>query len=246
MTKPKARGGVRVGQGSPDHALTLAFLPAGGLITVLMTTVFSFAFHLGVALPLIALGIWAALILAVGLLSRQFRLSDAAGTRLSLAHIGLVCLLAAVAAAPPADFLPLMLWSFAAFAAVAAGIIAVEEWITEKIDAAGPFSRALAREAKALLILSVAVLLWRSGRVGGWVIAAGAVPYLVLIISIALPQLRQKSRASWRPYLGVATLAALIAALVPDLPLPIASGLGALAVILVLAVAAADIGAAKT
>jgi hypothetical protein len=237
---------VRVGQGSPDNALTLAYLPLGLLIAILLASLFSFAFGLGFAPPLIGLGLWAFMIIAVGLLTRQTRLSDAAGTRLTLAHMGLVCLLGGVAAAPPADFPPLMLWSLAAIAAAAAGIIAVEQWITEKIDAAGPFSRQLAREANALLVLSVAILLWRSGEVGGWVIAAGAVHYAVLIVSLARPVLRLDSPVAWRPYVRVAAAAALAAALLPDVPPILTSGLAAIAFILVLAGAAADIGRATS
>jgi hypothetical protein len=246
MTKPKARGGVRVGQGSPDHGLTLAYLPLGAFVAILLAGLFSFAFKLGFAPPLIGLGLWAALIAVVGLLTRQTQLTDAAGTRLTLTHMGLVCLLGGVAAAPPAEFPPLMLWSLAAIAAAAAGIIAVEDWITEKIDAAGPFSRVLARQANGLLILSVALLLWRSGKVGGWVAAAGAIHYAVLLVSLYRPAIRQASPAVWRPYVHFATAAALIAALAPAVPPVIAGGLGALALVLALAGAAADISTAKS
>ncbi len=246
MTKSKAKGGVRVGQGSPDHALTLAYLPLGLLIIILLAGLFSFAFRLGFAPPFVGLGLWAALIVAVGLLTRQTRLTDAAGTRLTLAHMGLVCLLGGVAAAPPAEFPPLMLWSLAAIAAAAAALISVEQWIAEKIGAAGPLSRALAREANGLLVLSIAVLLWHSGTVGAWVIAAGAVHYVVLIGSLAMPGLRQGSMVAWRPYTRFATVAVLAAALVPTVPPILASVLGAFAFLLALAGTAADISAAKS
>ena len=246
MTKPKSRGGVRVGQGSPDHALTLAYLPLGLLIIILLAGLFSFAFRLGFAPALIAVGVWAALIAAVGLLTRQTRLSDAAGTRLTLAHMGLVCLLGGVASAPPTNFPPLMQWSLAAVAAAAAAIVLVEQWITEKIDAGGPFSRAMAREANGLLTLSIAVLLWRSGTVGAWVIAAGAVHYAALIASLAMPALRKDSGVAWRPYTRFAIVALLAAALVPLVPPILANVLGTVAFLLALAGTAADISAAKS
>lgn len=246
MIKAKARGGVRVGQGSPDHALTLAYLPLGLFIAILLASLFSVAFSLGLAPPVISLGIWIALIVAVALLTRQGRLSAAAGTRLTLAHMGLVSLLAGVAAAPPAEFPALMLWSLTAIAAGAACIIAIEQWITKKIEAAGPFSLALAREANGLLVLSVAVLLWHSGRVGGWVIAVGAVHYAVLIASLAMPVLRRGATADWRPYARFATVVILTLALIPDIPPLGTSGLGALALILALAGAIADFRAASS
>lgn len=237
---------MRVGKGSPGDALTLAYLPLGVLITILLAVLFAFAFHLGFTPPLISLGLLAILIVAVGIATGQLSASAAAGTRLTLAHMGLVCLLGGVAAAPPAEFPPLMLWSLAAIAAAAAGILVVEAWITEKIDAAGPLSRRLGREANGLLVLSLAVLLWRSGKVDGWVVAAGAIHYASLIFSLVLPALRRDSAAAWRPYLRIAMAAALIVALAPMVPPVIATGLGAAALGLALAGAAADISAARS
>jgi len=246
MTKPKSRGGVRVGQGSPDHALTLAYLPLGLLIAIVLASLYSFAFHLGFIPPLISLVLLVVLIAAVGLVTRQFSPSAAAGTRLTLAHMGLVCLLGGIAAASPTKFPPLMLWSLTAIAAAAAGIILVEAWITEKIDAAGPFSRRLGREANGLLVLSVAVLLWRSGKVDGWVVAAGAVHYVALALSFALPAQRQDAPVTWRPYARVAMVAALILALAPVVPPIVATGLGAIALVLALAGVTADISATRS
>ena len=233
---------MRVGKGSPDDALTLAYLPLGVLIAILLAGLFSFAFQLGFAPTLISLGLLAVLVGAVSVLTKQTRASAAAGTRLTLAHISLVCLLGGVAAAPPGAFPTLMLWSLAAIAAAAACIIVVEAWITEKIDAAGPFSRRLGREANGLLALSVAVLLWRSGRVDAWVIAAGFIHYAMLVLSLALPTLRQNSPMVWRPYAHFAMLAALIGALLPVIPPTVATGLGMVAMVLALAGARADIG----
>lgn len=234
---------MRVGKGSPGDALTLAYLPLGVLITILLAGLFSFAFHLGFTSPLISLGLLAVLVVAVGLLTGQLSASAPAGTRLTLAHMGLVCLLGGVAAAPPIEFPVLMLWSLVAIAMAAAGIIVIEAWITEKIGAGGPFSRRLGQEANALLILSIAVLLWRSGKVDGWVVAAGAIHYASLILSLVLPALRRDSAAAWRPYLRIAMATALIVALAPMVPPVVATGLGAAALGLALAGAAADISA---
>lgn len=246
MTKPETRGGVRVGQGSPDHALTLAYLPLGVFIAVVLASLFSLAFQLGFAAPVFSLVLLGVLICAVGILTRQFSASSPAGTRMTLGHMGLVCLLGGVAIAPPAEFPMVMLWSLAAIATAATGILMVEAWITEKIDAAGPFSRRLGQEANGLLVLSVALLLWRSGKVDSWVIATGAVHYVILIMSLALPALRQVSPGAWRPYARFASTAALILALLPVVPSIFATGLGAAALGLVLAGAVADISAARS
>ncbi|MFT5181664.1 MAG: hypothetical protein ACI8S3_001549, partial [Alphaproteobacteria bacterium] len=134
---------MRIGQGSPDDALTVAYLPLGVFIAISLASLFSLAFQLGFVPPLISLGLLAVLIVSVGVATRQFSASAAAGTRLTLAHMGLVCLLGGVAVATPAAFPPLMLWALTAMAAVAAGTLVVEAWITEKFDAAGPFRRRL-------------------------------------------------------------------------------------------------------
>jgi hypothetical protein len=238
------RNEMKIGHGSPDNALTLAYMPLGVFIAALLAGLFSFAFQLGFTPPLISLGLLALLIVAVGVLTGQLSASAAAGTRLTLAHMGLVCLLGGVAAAPPAEFPPLMLWSLTAIAAAATGILVVEAWITEKIDAAGPFSRQLGREAYGLLVLSVAVLLWRSGKVDSWVVVAGAIHYVGLLLSLVMPLLRQESPAVWRPYIRIAMTAALIVALAPIAPPIAATVLGAAALGLALAGAAADISTA--
>lgn len=245
MTNSKSKGGVRVGQGSPDHALTLAYLPLGAFIAMALSSLFSVAFRLGFAPPLISLVLWAILITAVAIATRQFSASAAAGTRMTLGHMGLVCLLGGIALAPPAEFSALMLWSLAAIAAAAAGILAVEAWLTEKIDAAGPFSRHLGQQANGLLILSVALLLWRSGRVDAWVIATGAVHYVLLILSLAVPALRQQSSLAWRPYARFALGIAMAAALVPALPPVLVTAVAVLALGLALAGAAADFATAN-
>ena len=231
MNKPKPKQRLGVGQGAPAEALTVAFLPLGLLIAVALAGLFAATFRLGAVPPLISVALWVALIGASAVTTGQLRASAAAGTRLTLAHLGLVCLLGGVAAAPPADFEPLMFWSLAAVAGAATAILAVEVWIAEKIGAAGPFSRRLASEAHALLILATAVLLWRSGKAGGWVVAAGAVHYAVLAASLALPALPPSNFLAQPPVLRLAAPLLLAAALAPAVPPLGAAGLGVAAII---------------
>jgi hypothetical protein len=237
---------MKIGHRPPSDALTLVYLPVWVVIVLALSSLFSLAFHLGFIPTFISLGLLTTLIVAVGVSTRQLSASAPAGTRLTLAHMGLVCLLGGVAAAPPPEFPPLMLWTLAALAATAAGVLMVEDWITEKIDAASPFSRRLGQQAYGLLVLSVAVLLWRSGKVDIWVIAIGAVHYILLILSLVLPALRRGSAAAWRPHARFALGVALAAALAPIVPPILVTTLAAVALGLALAVAAADISAARS
>lgn len=236
---------LKVGVGPPEHALTLVYLPVWIVITLSLSGLYSFAFRLGFTPTYVSLGLMAALIVVVGGATRQLSASAPAGTRLTIGHMALVCLLGGVAAASPAEFPELMLWSLAALAGAAAFILMTEAWLTEKIDAGGPFSRHLDRQVNGLFILSVAVLLWRSGRVDGWVITVGAIHYILLIASFAVPALRHESAVIWRPYARFALGVTLSAALAPIVPSILASGLSILALGLALAIAAADIDLIK-
>jgi len=224
-----------VGQGAPDHALTLAYLPLALLVTCLLAGLFAFAFRLGFTPFLISLGLFAALIGGVALTTGQWRTSTAAGTRMTIGHVGLVCLVGGVALALPDAVPELMAWSLASAGAVAGAIIGVENWLTEKIAAAGPFSRRLAREAHGLLVLALALLLWRSGRVEAWVLAAGAIHYLVMVISFAGATRPEPLRCPPWPLVDFAVIIALAGALVPMVPPLYAGALCGLATILAIA-----------
>lgn len=176
------------------------------------------------------------LVLTVAALTRQFTLSAAAGTRLTLAHISLASVLAGLALVPPADFPPLMRLSLAAMALATAGIVATEAWLSAKIGAAGPFSRRMGEEVLGMLILSLAVMTWRSGAAGPWVVAVGALHYLRAAAAAGIyPALRPREHAPWRPWLIAGVVLALAAALLPDLPPNAATGLSAVALVLAIA-----------
>lgn len=236
---------MRNGEETPGDALTLAYLSVSAVVAAVLAALFSFGFQLGFRPLVISPGLLVVLVITVALVTGQFKATAAAGTRLTLAYMALVCLLAGIAATGPTAFPDLMLWSLAAFAGTAAGAISVEDWITGKIDADGPFSRRLSQEAHGLLILSVTVLLWQSSRVDGWILAVGGLHYVRLVLSWFFPALRQSSAVPWRPYLRFALVIALAAALVPAVPMSLAIALGALALGFGLTVVAADIDTAR-
>lgn len=234
---------VRVGQGAPDHALTMAYLPLSALVTLLIAGLFSFAFVLGLAPPVISLVVLAGLIGAVAVTSGQRSLGDIAGTRITLAHISLVSLLAGVALAPPDNFLPLMQWSLAAMGAATVAIVGLDVWLCGKVGAANEFSRALARQVLGVLIVSLALILWRGEIVGVWVIAVALVHYLGPLSAKFSRTSWSPSTAIWRPYVTAGVILFLAAALVPDLPSDAGSGLAGIALALALIATFVDIKA---
>lgn len=241
-----SRHGTGIGQGAPEPALTLAHLPIAVVMTAVLAGLYAAAFRLGLAAPLISLALLAVLVGASALATRQRRLSTIAGTRLILAALMLVCLLAGVAAASPDSFPELMQWSLAAMIAAAGAIIAVENWITEKIGATGPFSRRLARETGGLLYLAAALLLWHSGKVGAWIIVAGAAHYLILVASLVWPALRGGAPDARQTLIGFAAVVALAIALVPWATPLQATALGVIALMLVVARTAVEVRTACT
>ncbi len=245
MTEPR-NGGIGTSQDSANRGLTVVYLPVALAITLVISGLFSFAFNLGFTPLQVTLGLFIVLVAGTAALTGQFRWSTQVGTRLLLAHMSLVCLLGGVAAAPPGEFPELMLWSLAAMAAAAACTIFIEVWIAEKIDAAGPFSRRLNREAAGVLILALTLLLWRGGKVDGWVIAAGAIHYARLILLLLLPALDRVAALNWQPYLRFAAIIVLAAALTPIAPAGLAAGFAAASITAALVDIAVDLDKARS
>ena len=77
-------------------------------------------------------------------------------------------------------------------------------------------------ETDALLILTLAVLLWRSGAFGAWILISGALRYLFLAATRVLPRLRGTLAPSRRRQtIAVVQVVALLIAFAPFVPLSI-------------------------
>lgn len=235
---------MQVGQSPPGQEMTLAHLPLTILLTAVMAGLFSLAFKLGMLPPAVSLLLLAFMMISAGMAARGAQMLARSGTRLQLAQIALVCLIGGLAVSPPEAHSEMLRWGVAVIAAAAIALGHVEDWLAGKIDAAGPFSRQLGREANAVLVLALAVLLWRGGVLGNWVLAVGVLRYILLVAGGFTPALRLAGPA-WRRAVALAVPACLAAALVPGLPAFAASALGILALWGVLGGAIFDLASAQ-
>jgi phosphatidylglycerophosphate synthase len=113
-----------------------------------------------------------------------------------------------------------------ATAAVAAGAAAagvavtvmdgVDGWVARQSRMASRFGARFDMEIDALLILALAVLTWRHGKAGAWVLLSGLIRYLFVAAGSLLPQMRRPLPASRRRQtICVVQVVALIVALEP-------------------------------
>ena len=126
-----------------------------------------------------------------------------------------------------------------AAAAVAAGLLATlldgaDGWAARRTGMASDFGARFDMEVDALLILTLAVLVWQYEKAGAWVLLSGLLRYLFLAAGWLMPWLRQPLPSSRRRQtICVAQIAGLLIALTPAVAAP-ASALVAAAALLAL------------
>lgn len=77
-------------------------------------------------------------------------------------------------------------------------------------------------ETDALLILTLAMLLWRNGTVGAWVLVSGALRYAFIAATTLVPRLRGSLAPSRRRQaIAVVQVVALLIAFAPFVPRPV-------------------------
>lgn len=144
--------------------------------------------------------------------------------------VGLLAVLAFQAPVPP-------LAAGAAWVAGVAGALdAVDGWIARRTRTATAFGARFDMEVDALLILTLAVLVWRHGKAGPWVLLSGLMRYLFVAAGVVAPWMRRALPPSRRRQaLCVVQVVALIVALAPVVDRPLAAAIAgaALAALLV-------------
>ena len=121
-----------------------------------------------------------------------------------------------------------------AWAAVGLGLLVtlldgVDGWLARRSGTATAFGARFDMEVDALLILALSVLAWRHGKVGAWIIASGLLRYLFVAAGWFLPWIERPLPPSRRRQtVCVVQIAALLVALLPLVPAPIAAGVAAM------------------
>jgi phosphatidylglycerophosphate synthase len=109
--------------------------------------------------------------------------------QVTLLRAGLVCLIGgALLAGGPSS---LQGWSLAALVAAALSLDAVDGWLARWLNLNSSFGARFDLEVDALLILVLALLVWRADRVGAWVLAIGLLRYLFVLAGLLVPSLRR-------------------------------------------------------
>jgi len=234
-TRPRPPTPRPAGAGLPGDVVTIA------LATVALVLAGLLLARAGAASP-VALG--AAALLWIGLCALVFRGREhhpfarfGAANAVTTARAAITVLLAALAV--EADFPdgPLAGEAAAAWAwfATCAALLALAlDGIDGPLARAGGLDSAFGArydmETDALLALVLAMLVWRSGELGAWVLALGTLRYAYLIAARALPALRRPLFPSVRRktvcVIQIAALCAIVCPLVAP-PLSTAIGLGA-------------------
>jgi hypothetical protein len=225
----------------PVHTMRVGHVPLTIFVALAIAWLFALAFHLGAAAPVASSALLALLLLAAipGPRGTAAADSDAApdtgrtaGTRFTVARIGLTCMLAGLAIVPAGDAPDPMLWSLAIAGAAAAGLEATDVWLARITNSASGYSERLGGLTASLLVLALALLVWRLGITGAWIVAAG----VAAAAERGLRTRRPADPATRQQRIGtdLAVRLALAGALVPVLPGLAAAALGAAALAIAL------------
>ncbi len=145
----------------------------------------------------------------------RFGLCNAA----TLARAGLVAgLFGVLASAGGAAASEATAWAVTAAATLALALDGLDGWVARREGLCSRFGARFDMEVDTALALTLALLIWHSGKLGPWVLLLGAPRHLFLAAGLLAPALRAAlPPALWRKAGCVAQIAALIAALAPPL-----------------------------
>lgn len=112
----------------------------------------------------------------------------------------------------------------------------VDGWLARRTNTASRFGARFDMETDALLILTLAALTWQFDKAGIWVLLSGALRYVFVLASLALPWLRAPLPPSFRrKTVAVLQTVALLLATAPFVPLPASALIAAIALLALLA-----------
>lgn len=133
-------------------------------------------------------------------------------------------------------------WFIIGLATLALGLDGVDGWVARRTGSASAFGARFDMELDAFLMLVLAALVWRSGRVGPWVLLLGLPRYVFVMAGWGLTWLRAPLPQRVRRKVGcVMQGIALLVCLGPIVPVPLAIGVAGAALALLLASFALDV-----
>jgi phosphatidylglycerophosphate synthase len=191
-------------------------------------------FHLK---ALLAFAAAVALVLA-GLHAHAPHVRFGAANRVTLARLGLVCLLAAAVGEAADDTLA---WGCVAVATLAALLDALDGPLARRGGWASAFGARFDMETDALLVLVLSLLALHLGKAGAWILAAGLMRHVFVLAARAWPWMKRPLPASRRrKTVCVVQITALIVCLGPVVTPPWSRALAAASLALLAASFAID------
>ncbi|MEM9380455.1 MAG: CDP-alcohol phosphatidyltransferase family protein, partial [Planctomycetota bacterium] len=158
----------------------------------------------------------------------------------TLLRSSVVALFAALAFEPPSD--ASVQWALVVFAIGALVLDGVDGALARRDGDTSALGAWMDQEIDALFVLALAALVWRSGDVGPWILAAGAWRYAFLALTLVSPRMRRELPFSRRRrVVCVVQLGALVGCLSPILEPPLAAPIAALSLVILSASFTADI-----
>lgn len=131
----------------------------------------------------------------------------------------------AEAAAGRLALAPPLRWAAVAVAALAFASDGLDGWLARRNGLASPFGACFDREADALLVLALTLLVFATGQAGAFVLLGGALRYFFFAAGLLVPALRAPLAPSRRrSAICAVQVAVLVVALAP--PVPIWAGQG--------------------
>ena len=120
----------------------------------------------------------------------------------------------------------LAVWVIGGIAAIAALLDAVDGWLARRLAECSRFGERFDLEVDAALVLVLSALVWHLDKAGAWVLLSGLLRYGFLLAGLLLPWLQFTLPASRRRRVVCALqTAVLVLAVMPAVPITLASAL---------------------
>jgi phosphatidylglycerophosphate synthase len=127
---------------------------------------------------------------------------------------------------------PTIAWNVVSIAAIAALLDGMDGWQARRTGTASAFGARFDMEADAALILVLAILAWRYGKAGPWVLLSGLLRYLFVAAGWIWPWMKGPLAPTYRAKIVcVVQIVGLIVAVAPVVPPSISSVAAALALL---------------